>query len=161
MIKKIIKIIVISLLSIVILGGLTILLLPKVRIAIAEHKYLSSGDSADLINLCGLLCDTNEYEKLYKYMPKVVNINDFNDNFMKSNLAKDTYKGEKLDPESTYSIFTVECMFSYIYTKHYDEYLEAFPLLYEKMMSNHSNISDEAVWQYRLSQTKKNIKRGI
>lgn len=131
-----------------ILGISCILIYPKVRIAIAEKKYLSSNEPRDLIYLSMLLVHTREYNKIYLYLPKVMDIENLQDEINKSAGSVIT---ESLTSKDIYNALLAENMFSYIYVGKYEEYLAKFPQLYKKLIES----EEPSFWNQKIKQIEK------
>jgi len=128
-------------------------------IAAAELTYKQSGKIEDLIILSSVLMESNRYDKMYEYLPEVVQmgIEDFTETYNKIH-AENPMEAED-DSEFKYSLIVFSCLLSYISTEHYDEYQEAFLPVYETIIQN----GDETIWNFcvgRMSLTGKVSQEG-
>lgn len=129
-IKKILISLGITLLFLIILGvGIY-----QLRVPIAEFKYTKETTAVNLIKLSILLIETNDYEKMTKYLPMAVDL----DNFIETSDSNKLYLTENQDKtssaEDTYKTILVENALSYICAEKYDDFHEKFPELYKKII---------------------------
>lgn len=90
-----------------------------------EEKYNKTHNYNDLIDLCRNLYGTNNYDKLIKYYPKMLN--------EKDTFIKNVETSE--DVETEYSIYTFWYLKALLHSKQYDKYKTEFNNYFDKLNS--------------------------
>ena len=90
-----------------------------------EEKYNKTHNYSNLIDLCRNLYGTNNYDKLIKYYPKMLN--------EKDTFIKNVETSE--DVETEYSIYTFWYLKALLHSKQYDKYKTEFNNYFDKLNS--------------------------
>lgn len=90
-----------------------------------EEKYNKTHNYSNLIDLCRNLYGSNNYDKLIKYYPKMLN--------EKDTFIKNVETSE--DVETEYSIYTFWYLKALLHSKQYDKYKTEFNNYFDKLNS--------------------------
>jgi len=115
---------------------IAVVVIYKYRIPIMEDVYKSDPTSENLIQLSIFLVNSKDYDRMMKYLPLAVELDDFIEVSESKELFIEKHESKTYAAENTYSAIIVESALSYIYAEKYDEFHEKFPESYKKIMIN-------------------------
>lgn len=106
------------------------------RIQISEYMYIKDPTTANLLKLSIEIIEAHDYERMMKYLPKVIELDDLIEISESKKLFISEFQDSSLAAKDTFETMLVKSALSYIYAEKYPEFHEYFPTVYRKIIQN-------------------------
>lgn len=105
------------------------------RVQLAEYLYKEEPTSENLIQLSIWLVDSNDYDKMMKYLPRAVELDDFIEVSESKELFIVHDENKRFAAEDTYYTIIMESALSYVYAENYEGFHKEFRKIYPKIIA--------------------------
>lgn len=115
------------------------------RVELDEFIYLNEPNDKNLIRLAVNSIKVGDYDKMIRYLPQTVEIDDIEEIVLENKIFIRNYSEKSDAARKTYYTILEENALMYLYVEKYDEFLEIFPNAYKKII-NAEAIMSFTIW---------------